>query len=158
MKIIIITMCLLFKSLIVIADDSKEIISEEEYYIPEIKIEDAWIRKSTGNSSFLSLYLSIENLATETDYLVSVESNISQKAFIQKTVVIDNISKIINVKKVAIPPKTLITFKPGGIHVLLLGLNNKIKIGDQVEIKLFFEKTGLFETKAVIKQSLDKLN
>lgn len=33
-------------------------------------------------------------------------------------------------------------FKPGGLHVMLIGLNNDLRVGDTFTVTLNFEMTG----------------
>ena len=43
---------------------------------------------------------------------------------------------------VTVPSGKTLEFKPGGLHVMLIRLNQDLKIGDTISLTLIFEKTG----------------
>jgi periplasmic copper chaperone A len=50
---------------------------------------------------------------------------------------------------VAVPAKGKVTFKPGGLHLMLFGVTGEIKEGDAVPVTLVFQKAGAIEVVAM---------
>ncbi len=47
--------------------------------------------------------------------------------------------------RIEIPAGTEVVFEPGGLHVMLIGVDPPMKVGDEVSITLTFEKAGEVE-------------
>ena len=56
----------------------------------------------------------------------------------------DGVIKMREADGVAIPPKGDAEFKPGGSHIMLIGLKKPLKAGDKVSIDLTFEDGQTF--------------
>jgi periplasmic copper chaperone A len=55
-------------------------------------------------------------------------------------------------KGVVVPAKAEVAFKPGGLHLMLFGVNAAIKDGDAVPVTLVFEKAGAMNVMAMGEQ------
>ncbi len=118
-----------------------------------IKVEDPWIREPPAGADTAALYMKIINKGDVSEYLVSVETNISEKNKIHRThVTSDGISHMEAISKLEIPPSRELVLKPGGIHVMLLGLKKEIKSGDEAEVILTFENLGDILVKVPVKK------
>jgi copper(I)-binding protein len=51
-----------------------------------------------------------------------------------------------------IPAGGTVTLAPGGLHVMLMGLQGPLNVGDQVELTLTFEKGGTITVIAEVRQ------
>ena len=60
---------------------------------------------------------------------------------------------MLKLNKVAIPGSSLIKFAPGGLHIMLLDVKNKLSIGDKFILELIFEKSGKIEVEVIVKAS-----
>jgi copper(I)-binding protein len=55
------------------------------------------------------------------------------------------------VKSIVINPKSKIEFKPGGYHVMVLGVYKDYKIGDEFNFVLVFKRAGKLKLQAAVK-------
>jgi copper(I)-binding protein len=46
------------------------------------------------------------------------------------------------IPSVPIPGNGRAELKPGGMHMMLIGLNRELKAGDKIDFTLFFDKAG----------------
>ena len=46
------------------------------------------------------------------------------------------------VDRVEVPAGGKLELKPGSYHIMLIGLNQELKVGDKIDITLKFEKAG----------------
>ena len=56
------------------------------------------------------------------------------------------------VEAIDVPAKGSVKLMPGGFHVMLIGLNRDLKLGDTVDVTLQFEKAGAIKVTATVKQ------
>ena len=52
---------------------------------------------------------------------------------------VDNVMKMREVNGVDLPANKTVELKPGGYHVMLMGLNAQAKVGDVIPLTLIFE-------------------
>lgn len=87
-------------------------------------------------------YVSLMNHANEGDRLVAVSSPVAKSAEIHKTEEADGVVKMMPAGPLEIGPMGTLEMKPGGYHIMLMGLAQPLKKGEEIEITLTFEKAG----------------
>jgi hypothetical protein len=55
-------------------------------------------------------------------------------------------------KGLEIPPGGTVTLKPGGFHIMFIGLAKPFKLGDRVPATLQFEKAGSVKVEFLVRQ------
>ena len=78
----------------------------------------------------------------EADRLIAVEADISKSVEIHTHVKDGEVFRMRKVDAIAIPMHGSVELKPGGDHVMFIGLNAPIKEGTMVPVTLVFEKAG----------------
>ena len=92
-------------------------------------------------------YMIITNNGDEDDRLVTIESDFP-KTMIHKTEMNDGIMKMRHqMGGVVIPAGETVTFEPGGLHVMFMGLKAPFKEGEKNSATLVFEKSGSVDLK-----------
>jgi copper(I)-binding protein len=90
-------------------------------------------------------YMMITNNGESDDRLVAVESAFPN-TMIHETQMQDGIMKMRHQGNgVVIPAGETVTFEPGGLHVMFMGLEAPLKDGEQTPATLVFEKAGTVE-------------
>jgi hypothetical protein len=56
------------------------------------------------------------------------------------------------IEAIDVPAKSSVTLRPGGLHVMLIGLKNDLKVGDVVRLTLRFEKSGTMKLEAAVRE------
>ena len=107
----------------------------------EVKATNAWVRatvpaqKSTG--AFLTL------TSSEDAKVVGVSSPAAATVEIHNSAMHNGVMQMHAVDKLDLPAGKAIDFKPGGYHVMLLGLARPVAVGDKVPIVFTIEgKSG----------------
>jgi hypothetical protein len=54
----------------------------------------------------------------------------------------DGVMSMHPVEAIDVPAGSEAVLKPGGLHVMLIGLTRDLKVGEKVVVKLTFEKAG----------------
>jgi periplasmic copper chaperone A len=108
-----------------------------------ISITQAWSRATPKGSPVAAGYLTIENRDGLPDRLLEVHSNSAKKVEIHTTVIEHGINSMHPVKDgLLIPATDSVTLKPGGSHLMFVGLNDPFVEGGNVAVDLIFEKAG----------------
>ncbi len=116
-----------------------------------VMIMQAFARASaTPIATSGAAYMSLMNHGTEPDRLVSAVTPAAKSAEIHKSEVVDGIMKMAPVGSLEIPVNGTLEMKPGGYHIMLIGLVKPLKKGDEIEITLTFEKAGAVTVKVPV--------
>lgn len=118
----------------------------------DVTVTDAWVREVPAGIETTALYMEIDNNSSETEKLLSVESEIAGTAEIHETSVNkDGISRMQQIQTVEIPASGSVAMKPGGTHVMLIGLRDRIESGQDIKVVLKFQNSGTKEIVAKVK-------
>ena len=102
----------------------------------ELQVNDVWARPGLagGNSA---VFFVIDNPGTE-DLLLSASSDVAGAVELHKTIMEDGNMKMVHQMNVPVPTGETV-FKPGDLHVMLIGLNGDMNPGDAFTLMLNFE-------------------
>ncbi|GAB6065368.1 copper chaperone PCu(A)C [Aquifex pyrophilus] len=112
---------------------------------PKILVKHPWIMEPPPGPNTTMMGMVIENQGDEPDELLKVETDIAERVELHKTVMENEVAKMVHQHSVIIPPRSKVEFKHHGYHVMLIGLKKPIKNGDKVKVKLIFKKSGEIE-------------
>ncbi|MCK5427980.1 MAG: copper chaperone PCu(A)C, partial [Anaerolineales bacterium] len=101
-----------------------------------------------GNSA---AYMTIANKGRQADRLVTVKSDAAQAVEIHISEMVDDVMTMHQVDGVDVPAGGQVELKPGGLHIMLIGLSRDLKAGDQVSLSLGFEKSGEIKVEAEVR-------
>ncbi len=119
-----------------------------------IKVEDAWARARTATAKVAGAFMEIENKSKEDDRLVSASSDISARVEIHITKMEEGVMRMIQMKDgIVIPAGAEVELKPGGYHVMFMGLNKQLEEGTMFPVTLTFEKAGDVKVMVHVKSS-----
>ena len=106
-----------------------------------IIVEDIWARPGLkdGNSA---VFFKILNSMQTDDVLLQAKSDIASAVELHKTKMSDGVMKMEQQPSVFIPAGEQVIFKPGDLHIMLIGLLEPLNPGDEFYITLVFEQAG----------------
>lgn len=102
-------------------------------FASDITIQDAYVRAVPPNLSNSASFMKIKNDGDKTIYLESAYSNVAQNVELHEHTMSNGMMKMQQVKYIEIPAHSTVELKPGGLHVMLLGLNKKLKPQDKID-------------------------
>ncbi len=109
---------------------------------PRIKVEDAWARPPATEGGNGAIYFRLVNEGSAADTLLGVSSSLVT-AELHETVEKENgVMGMEPVESVEIPAGGDLVLEPGGMHVMLIGLEQSLAAGDSVPLTLQFELAG----------------
>lgn len=138
--------------------------------VPEIEVKDAWVRttgamggangepqNAEGHSGMSeggvnsAAYMIITNRGGINDRLLRVEGDVAQAIELHRSEIVDGVMRMTPVVNIEIPAGGQIELKPGGLHVMLVGIKGELKPRDQVSLILIFELSGNLTVQAEVR-------
>jgi copper(I)-binding protein len=116
----------------------------------QIVVEKAWARATPRMAVTGGGYLTVTNRGPGEDRLLNVTSPVAEKIQFHAMAVDDGVAKMTRLLAIELHPGIPVVFKPGGIHMMLLGLNHQLKEGETVPLTLTFEKADAIEVDAQV--------
>ncbi|MCY1405944.1 Copper chaperone PCu(A)C [compost metagenome] len=116
-----------------------------EYQVGELQITQPWSRELPVDLPGGSAYFTVHNQGSETDRLIAVSSPRAQTSRLHTQSSNDGMMNMQHVAGMDIPAHTEVTFQPGANHVMLSGMEQPLKAGEQFPLTLEFEKAGTIE-------------
>ena len=108
-----------------------------------LKISAAWARATPKGASVGGGYMTITNTGTAPDRLTGGSTNVSSKFELHEMSMDNGIMKMRPLAGgLEIKPGQTIELKPGGSHVMLVGMTEQLKPGDHFKATLEFAKAG----------------
>jgi hypothetical protein len=106
-----------------------------------IRIAEARARPTAPGGAGV-VYMIVINRAATDDHLTGLSSPIADKVEMHRTVTKNGISSMETVADLPIKAGGNATFEPGGLHIMLTGLKQPLKVGDSFPLKLRFANAG----------------
>jgi copper(I)-binding protein len=109
----------------------------------DLHIEKAWTRATPANAMAGGAFLSITNKGDKADRLLSAKSDVAKVVEVHEMSMVKDVMKMQQlVDGLPIEPGQTVELKPGGFHLMLIGLHNPIAQDQMVKITLQFEHAG----------------
>ncbi len=107
----------------------------------EITITQAWSRAAIRGGSGAA-FLTLKNTGAAPDRLLSASSPAAGRVELHSMVRDGDVMRMREQPAIALPPGQEVVLRPGGLHVMLLGLNAALEQGASVPLTLRFERAG----------------
>lgn len=109
----------------------------------DITVVETWTRATPPKARAGGGFAKITNSGSEADRLVAASSPAAKKTELHEMSVVDGVMKMREMEGgIAVPAGETVELKPGGLHIMFMGLNEPLKEGETVPVKLTFEKAG----------------
>jgi len=105
----------------------------------EIEIHSAWVRP-TAQGQNAAVYFTLHNHTDTDDELLSITSNLTNTIEIHETKVENDVAQMSMLDTLPIAADEEITFAPGGLHVMLVGVQQELVLGDHIGVILHFRE------------------
>lgn len=98
-------------------------------------------------------YMIIKNTGTADDALVAASSTLASATEVHESAMSGDTVTMRQVDRVAIPAGGSTELKPGGFHIMFIGLNEPLTAGSTITFDLTFEKAGTITVTAEVRSS-----
>jgi len=106
----------------------------------EVTVKDAWVRGTVPAQTTTGAFMTITS--TTEAKLVGAASPVAKMVEIHESMMHGSTAHMQEVAAVALPAGKAVSLKPGGHHVMLMGVDKPLKPGDTVPITLTIEEKG----------------
>lgn len=115
----------------------------DEFVKGDLHITNVWARPSTTSTG--AAYLTIFNQGKSEDSLIGVASSVAENTEMHEMTMTDMVMRMRKMARVNLPAGQSVSFTPGGMHIMLVGLKAPLKTGDSFTLSLEFKKAGHVE-------------
>ena len=106
----------------------------------QLEVDNAWAGATPGKAENGAAYVTITSPTA--DRLVSASTPVAKKAELHTMSMQGMVMKMRPISGVDIPAGQAVSLKPGGEHIMLMGLNQPLREGQSFPLTLDFEKAG----------------
>jgi hypothetical protein len=117
----------------------------------DIVIEQPWARATPVKVG--GAYMTLRNNGAVPDTLVKVTSPVAERVEIHETKIEGGMAMMRPVAAIALKRRSSVQLKPGGMHVMLMGLRRPLKEGERIKLALTFERAGTIEIEARVEKA-----
>jgi copper(I)-binding protein len=107
--------------------------------------------KAHGGGGNGAVYVTVTNRGAEADALVSATTDAATTVELHETVQEGGVMKMRPRPKFEVAGGGRLEMKPGGHHIMLLGLKRDLEPGDTVSVTVTFEKAGRMTIDALVR-------
>lgn len=107
-------------------------------YAQSVDVTGIYVREVPPNMPNSAAFMQLKNLTDKPVALVSADSKAAKTVELHEHALVDGMMQMRQIPKIDIPANGTTALKPGGLHVMLIGLTQKLKEGESVTITLNF--------------------
>lgn len=108
----------------------------------ELGVRHPWTRATPPGAKLGVGYLEIRNSAREPDRLIGASTPIAQRVELHVLVREGDVVRMREVESLDVPARERLVLRPGGPHLMIVGLARPFVKGERVPLSLRFEKAG----------------
>lgn len=115
----------------------------QEIRVGDLVIERPWTRATPTGAPVAGGFMRITNRGSTPDRLVGGSAEIARVFEVHEMATIDGVMRMRPiVGGIVIAPGQTVELRPGGLHVMFMGLQRQINRGERVRGTLVFERAG----------------
>jgi periplasmic copper chaperone A len=129
---------------------------------PSVEVRGAWVRRAAlptgeagsmrmGDGATAAAYVTIHNRSGASEELRSVTTDVADRVEVHETRWMSGMAMMEPVERLIVAPRASVEMKPGGIHLMLLGLRRALEPGDRVALQLVFRHAGSLTVSAEVR-------
>lgn len=114
--------------------------------VERVQVRSAWARIADAGATS-GAYLDLVNNDSVPLTLVSVTSDVSTNAEVHETMSQDGMSHMMARPTLTVAPGATLAMKPGGLHIMLIGVTRTLAAGDSISLALRFADSTTVSTR-----------
>ncbi len=118
----------------------------------EIAISDPYARAVPPGQPNSAVFLSLTNSSAQNHALVGAESPVAGVTELHTHVNEDGMMRMRRIDRIELPAGETVTLKPGGLHLMLIGLKQSLEPGASVDLTLIYDDGSRMSVQAPVRQ------
>lgn len=118
----------------------------------QLTVRDAWSRPANAGDNGV-VYFMIDNATNHDDELLSASTEVSSAAEFHQSMMDSN--EVMSMEPrvtLVVPAGQQVEFKPGELHLMLVGLREALAVGDSFQLTLQFKVAGKVILEALVRE------
>ncbi|MBN2753193.1 MAG: copper chaperone PCu(A)C [Rhodospirillaceae bacterium] len=116
-----------------------------------LTVSRVWARASAGMARAGAAFMIIDNSGPETDALIAASAPVSAVVELHTHVNDGGMMRMRQVDRITVPAQGRTELKPGGLHVMFIGLKAPLVEDTHFDLSLVFEKAGRIVVPVTVK-------
>jgi periplasmic copper chaperone A len=104
-----------------------------------VSIGSAWVREPNPARDLTAAFMTLKNHGTSVVSLVRVSSPFAEVVEMHETRTAEGMTSMRKVDGIAVPAASAVKLEPGGLHLMLIGLKQKLGAGSRIVLHLEFD-------------------
>ena len=121
-----------------------------EYKAGSLTIVDPWSRATPKGAQTAIGYMTIKNSGSSPERLIGGSIDVADHFQLHTMKMEGDVAKMNELQSVEIDPGQTVEFKPGGSHVMFVGLKRRLAKGEHVKGSLVFEHAGTVPVEYIV--------
>lgn len=117
-----------------------------------VEVSDLYVREVPPNVPNSAAFMQLKNLSDMPLALVSATSEAAKTVELHEHASVNGMMQMRQIHRIDIPANGMTALKPGGLHVMLIGLTRKLKADETVTITLNFSDGESITLDAPVRQ------
>ncbi|MDH5396217.1 MAG: copper chaperone PCu(A)C [Gammaproteobacteria bacterium] len=120
-------------------------------FADSVTVKDAYVRAVPQGQPNSAAFMVIENKSAKDLALVNARSNVSDVVELHTHTKENGMMKMRPVKKIPVKAGSETVLKPGGLHVMFIGIKQELNVGDKVDLQLEFDNGTFIKLSVPVK-------
>ncbi len=112
------------------------------YGAGDLQVRHPWTRATPPGATVAAGYLEVRNSGQQPDRVVGASTPAAERVEFHVQVQEGDVLKMREMKDFGVPARQRLTLRPGGSHLMLIGLKQPLVKGGRVPLTLRFERAG----------------
>ena len=108
----------------------------------ELTVTDAWSRTTPPGIPVGVAYLTIRNGSAKSDRLLRLRTPVASSVEVHRTETVAGVARMREVSVLHLAPGETVRAEPGGMHLMLMGLEKPLVAEQKFELEMLFEAAG----------------
>lgn len=116
-----------------------------------MRISDAHMPEPPPGAAMGAVYLTLDNSGAMDRQLLMIETDVAANAQLHRTSYDDGTMRMRHVPHLTVPAGQTVRFEPGGYHIMLMQMAEKLEAGASFDLKLTFDGGELMMTEVEVR-------
>jgi len=130
------------------------LISTSLSFAKGVSVEEPYVREVPPGQMISASFMNLKNDSDKEIALIKASSDAAKSVELHEHVHEDGMMKMRQVSEILVPANGSTSLKPGGYHIMLIGLQQKIKAGDKIDLNLEFDNGDKKTITATVKKTM----
>lgn len=105
----------------------------------DVVIDKSFARAAIQQQRNSAAFMGITNQGGRHAAIVSAKSPVAEIVELHTHINDNGVMRMRKIKQIELTPQKMVLLKPGGLHIMLLGLNQDLKPDDKIDVTLVFD-------------------